>query len=338
MIRDAEQRTDEWFRDRVFDVCIVGSGPAGMTIARRLAAAGASVGLFEGGGLDPTPESQDLYKGFTTGEPYYDLDSIRLRYFGGSSGHWGGRARALDAEDFAPLAQNAFSGWPIRRSDLDPYLEETASILDLTPADIAPLDIFAGEPTAFRPIVVRFSPPTRFGEKYRAELEASKDIEVFLNANLVDIRVADGARQVSEAVFRSFTRPEPFLVKARFFALCLGGLENPRALLNARTQLPRGIGNENDNVGRFFMEHLHVPVGSFVLRKPLSNMAVYASTPAYVSEKGTLHCSLFLTPDTPGPAEGGAACVDLAEIIAADMRGTPIACPGQTGTAIMVVE
>ena len=83
MIVDAEVRTDDWFRDRIFDVCVLGTGPAGITLARRLGTRGLSVGLFEAGGLDLTADSQDLYKGLTTGQSYYALDAARLRYFGG---------------------------------------------------------------------------------------------------------------------------------------------------------------------------------------------------------------------------------------------------------------
>ena len=89
MIEDAEARTPGRF-DKVFDICIIGSGPAGITLARRLGAKGLSVGLFEAGGLALTPDSQDLYKGTLAGQPYYQLDAARLRYFGGSSNHWGG--------------------------------------------------------------------------------------------------------------------------------------------------------------------------------------------------------------------------------------------------------
>jgi choline dehydrogenase-like flavoprotein len=50
-----------------FDVCVVGAGPAGITLARRLAAAGARVALMEAGGLEITEESQDVYRGTSVG-------------------------------------------------------------------------------------------------------------------------------------------------------------------------------------------------------------------------------------------------------------------------------
>ena len=131
MILNAEARTEGQFRDRVFDACIVGSGPAGITLARRLAAAGLSVGLFEAGGMEQTDESQAVYDGPTTGQPYYPLDACRLRFFGGTSNHWGGWTRPLDANDFRPRPHHPMSGWPIVKADLDPYAAEADAILDL---------------------------------------------------------------------------------------------------------------------------------------------------------------------------------------------------------------
>ena len=73
---------------RSFDLCVVGGGPAGVTVARTAAGAGLSVGLMEGGGLDFSQASQDLYAGEVIGRDYFPLDATRLRYFGGTSNHW----------------------------------------------------------------------------------------------------------------------------------------------------------------------------------------------------------------------------------------------------------
>ena len=120
------------------------------------------------------------------------------------------------------------SGWPISKADLDPYAAETDSILNL-PKDIPAPDIMPEAAGVLVPRLFRFSrPTTRFGEKYRSELAASAQIRVFVDANLVDLRLNASRRAVSEAVFRSYARPDVFRVKARTFALCLGGIENPR--------------------------------------------------------------------------------------------------------------
>ncbi|MFZ3032539.1 MAG: GMC family oxidoreductase, partial [Parvibaculum sp.] len=71
------------------DLAIIGAGAAGITIARELIGSDISIALIESGGLDFEPETQELYEGESVGVPY-TLDTSRLRYFGGSTNHWGG--------------------------------------------------------------------------------------------------------------------------------------------------------------------------------------------------------------------------------------------------------
>jgi choline dehydrogenase-like flavoprotein len=346
VIVDAEARTDDWFRDRIFDICIVGTGPAGITLARSLARRGLSIGLFEAGGLDISADSQDLYKGTTTGQPYYALDAARLRYFGGTSNHWGGWTRPLDAYDFEPNPANPLSGWPIARSELDRYAAEAGQILNL-PADTPAPELFASAAPGLVARRFRFSrPTTRFGEKYHDELAKSDAIRVVLNANLVDFRLDDARRTVNEAVFRSYAREGTFAIKARAFALCLGGLENPRLLLNMQSQVPAGIGNDNDLVGRYFLEHPHAPVGRVVMRKPMTHMLVYSPTPDFMRDNRVLNFGVRIGDidqwnggDFTGPFELKPPCtVAFDTLLAAEMKHAPAACPAHVGDAFVACE
>ena len=54
-----------------YDVCVCGTGPAGITIARKLAAHGKKVLLLEAGGLSYSDESQDHYRGKNVGRTYW---------------------------------------------------------------------------------------------------------------------------------------------------------------------------------------------------------------------------------------------------------------------------
>ena len=72
------------------DICIIGGGAAGITIAREFIGTRHNVILLEGGGMEIDAATQDLYRGTNVGRSYYDLDACRLRYFGGSTNHWGG--------------------------------------------------------------------------------------------------------------------------------------------------------------------------------------------------------------------------------------------------------
>ncbi len=116
--------------DKHYDVCVVGTGPAGITLARKLSEAGQTVLLLEAGGLDYSEQSQDFYECEIAGHNAWPKFS-RLRYFGGTSNHWSGRCRPFDSSDFKSREINGLPGWPIRYSEIEPYLGEAMEILDL---------------------------------------------------------------------------------------------------------------------------------------------------------------------------------------------------------------
>jgi choline dehydrogenase-like flavoprotein len=284
--------------ERPFDACVIGSGPAGITLARRLAAQGFAVALMEAGGLEFSDASQEIYQGAVTGLDYYPLDVARLRYFGGTSNHWGGWCRELDAHDFRPRPFHAFSGWPIQKADLDPYQAEADAILDLPPPPGFPDLPIPQAGNDFRHVLFRFSPPTRLGAKYHDEIKASDRISLFLNANLVDLRLGDDLGRVTEAVFATYPPAmRRFSVKAQVFCLCAGGIENPRLLLNFRSQMPGGIGNQNDMVGRCFSEHPHFVLADLLLAEPGDEKEFYAPTEAFIETHQVLNFGLRLEPD-----------------------------------------
>jgi choline dehydrogenase-like flavoprotein len=219
---------------------------------------------MEGGGFEPTIESQALYQGELLGLPY-SIDGSRLRYFGGASNHWVGETRPLDARDFEALPHHPLNEWPIRKRDLDVYADQAADILDLPDARPA-YDMFGGKEQALLPVNWRMSPPTRFGKKYRQELVQSPLIWLCLNADLVDIELEPNLQSVSSFTFHSENRTNPFRVRARYYAICCGALENARALLVANRQTPNGVGNQHDLVGRFFCEHVELGIGQALMR------------------------------------------------------------------------
>jgi choline dehydrogenase-like flavoprotein len=296
MIADAST-VDRSAFGRVFDVCVIGAGPAGITLARRLAAHGTSVALMEAGGFELTEESQDVYRGSNVGLEYFDLDICRLRYFGGTSNHWGGWTRALDAVDFLAKPWVPLSGWPIAELEVDRYRAEADAILDIIPASAAPDLPMMQSGHDFRRFQFRFSPPTRFGEKYQAEIEASPAISLFLNANLVDLRLDEGLSTVAGAVFKTYDPADPgFTVSARAYALCTGGIENARLLLNFTGQIPEGIGNRSGWVGRCFADHPHFLIAECVLRVLVREREFYAPTELFMERHGSLNFGLRLEP------------------------------------------
>ena len=240
------------------DVCLVGAGAAGITIARELRDSGLRVMLLESGGFRPDERTQALYRGDNEGREYFPLDECRLRYFGGTTNHWSGWCRPLDAIDLEERPEIPGTGWPVRFSELARWYDVAAELVQIRDFSI---DASRREPAARLPLdsshvvtqLFWFSPPTRFGEVYRRDLVEADNIELYLHANVVDISPA--ARPM--AVVRTLSG-RSFRVTSSALVLCCGGIENARLLLSGRGE--QGIGG--NAVGRYFLEHPHVIVGA----------------------------------------------------------------------------
>jgi choline dehydrogenase-like flavoprotein len=317
-----------------FDACVIGSGPAGITLARALAAKGHRVALMEAGGLEWSPESQELYEGEVVGADLgMPLDAMHLRYFGGTSNHWNGVCAPLPPQKFGPRPSDPLSGWPIDHEDLAPYQAETESILDTEPEHATPRPAGAGPDDPFRPAEVLRSPPTRFAAKYHDEIAASDAIVLGLHANLVDLRLYDDLARVTEAHFRSLDPDDPgFAVRARVFCLCAGGIENPRLLLNFRDQIPTGIGNEHDLVGRHFSDHQSLQLGELIFaERPPADLQFFFATDEFMAAAGSLDFTIRVNhrPRQLSFVREGlrsAQCLPLVDRLAGAVLETPARC------------
>lgn len=247
------------------DVCVVGAGPAGITLALELARKGRDVLLLEAGGEVYEEATQDLYRGQVIGHRNIDVAASRLRQFGGTSGHWTGMCAPLDPMDFETREGRPHYGWPIGRADLDPFYARAQSYLDLGPyrydwqgwRDVVGAPAFALDPSKAFTTAYQQSPPTRFAEKFMETVRSEPRIRCLLHANLVDITLRDGSDAVA-SVRVSTLGGRTTRIDAKTFVLACGGLENPRILLNCSRQRPAGLGNEHDLVGRFYTDHMTI--------------------------------------------------------------------------------
>ncbi len=234
-------------------VVIVGSGPAGVTLALSLADRGIPSLCVEAGGEDFSPQSQDVYIGTVLGDPYFDLDVTRLRQFGGSSNHWMGICRPLDAHDFEARPDIPHTGWPIGRQDLDPYLARASQILEIDAVEDFALDgnlIEAG--FAFS------APPVRFAEKYAAFFDRSRLAHLALETPVLSLAARSGRIVGVELGLPDGTQ---LTISPGIVVVCTGGLENSRLLLWSNEVSPEPVVPHGAALGRFWMEHLHYYIG-----------------------------------------------------------------------------
>jgi len=257
------------------DVCIVGGGAAGVTLARALKRAGRKICLLESGGMDFEPRTQALYQGESTGMEYYPLDHSRLRFFGGTTNIWGGRCLPLDRLDFERRDWVPHSGWPISREDLDPFYREAHEGFEVGEFDYTAKqwEKLEDEGIPFDPeeIETRFwrfdLRKERFNSSQCDDLAAAEKVTVYLHANLTHIQLDQPGGQV-QSVEAGSLEGHRLRVRAKEYVLACGGIENARLLLNADDIHPNGIGNEHDQVGRYFMEHPHGRLGHVACDDP----------------------------------------------------------------------
>jgi len=266
------------------DVCIIGAGAAGISMAREFIGTSKTVALLESGGLEFDPRTQSLYQGNNVGMPSFDVHVNRLRYFGGTTNHWAGHCRPLDPVDFQRRDGIPQSGWPIGRDTLDPYYRRAQPLFELGEYRYDDLGYFTdriGLPalktkdSRLRSVVYNQSPPTRFGTVYRKDLRNARNVTVYLHANVLELESDPSASTVTGARVACIDGPR-LTVRAEVFVLATGGMENPRLLLLSRGANPAGLGNERDLVGRYFMDHVLLrPGADIALSVPGVNLRLY---------------------------------------------------------------
>jgi choline dehydrogenase-like flavoprotein len=247
------------------EVCVIGAGAAGISLARRLLAAGRRVVLLESGGLDYEAPVAGLNAGENVGEDYYDLEDSRLRFFGGTTAIWGGRCAELDPIDLEARAWVPFSGWPVGWAELKRWYDEARPLFGLPPRRPEAEDLRrAGVPLpAFDPAELA-TPLWTFDRRFNRfafdscrDLEADPRCQIVIHATITAIVADEPGRAIERVEARSLGAAR-LTVRAKDFVLAAGGIENPRLLLASN------LGNRHDQVGRYFMEHPHARGGRIV--------------------------------------------------------------------------
>lgn len=258
------------------DVCVVGSGAAGITIAHQLRHSGLSVLVLEAGGLKVQPDHRvPSWRVEEVGRPLRHHEPSRGRGFGGSTEYWFRRIAAPDPIDFEQRPWVAHSGWPIGPEDLAPWNHVAADILGVAHFDRLDIDRWGSNPTVqlFRRPgtsdlrVFLWCGVQNPAVHLRSAMHNSETITVLLNACAHELIPNETSETISSLVVRPSAHSS-FTVRAGTYVLAAGGLENPRLLLSSNSRSGAGLGNRHDLVGRFFMDH---PRGEGIARLDLSS-------------------------------------------------------------------
>jgi len=266
---------DESFSDVVeAKICIVGAGAAGITIADELSQDGSDILLIESGDRELDGETQALYRGSNTGYPYYDLASCRLRYFGGTTNHWGGYCRSNDPINYEGRPDLNIPKWPFGFEEAKPWLVRAAERLGiddrffepsqlLRNAGIEPDDSLNRLDDKAFVAVNQITKSKRLGKNFAPEFEKSANLRVATNLNLVNVRLWDNGKAVKHLECKTLDGRR-VRVEADVFVLACHAIENARLMLLSRDISSKGVGNDHDLVGRFFAEHPQIDAGLMV--------------------------------------------------------------------------
>jgi choline dehydrogenase-like flavoprotein len=274
------------------DVCIIGTGPAGMTIARELSDTPLRVTVLESGGADRDERVDALDLIESVGWPRVENQwLVRNRMVGGSSNTWTGRCAPFDAIDMQSRDWVPDSGWPFEIEDMTPYVDRSAKYLGLGLGngitddriwEIAghPQPDVGPDPDKLLPMFWQFSRDpmnqydrARFG---RLAPGLGANVNLVTNATVLRINVTESANAVESVEFAAVDGRR-WSLPAHTVVLCAGGIENARLLLASNNVAAHGVGNGKDLVGRYLMDHPRITVARFPLKKAKAVLSQFAS-------------------------------------------------------------
>lgn len=259
------------------DLAIIGTGPAGLSVAREFFGTGTQVILLESGGLKEG-------NGVSTRETFESIGApriteprlVRNRVLGGTSHTWSGRCRTFDRIDYERRHWVPFSGWPVAPDEMHDYERRAAEAMNIGPAPYGrEFWEFLGEDSpgtgmpqgALESCIWQYSRDPdrpleffRFGPHFLKQ--KADNVTVFHHATVTQVETDPAGRRLA-ALEVTAVPGRTVRIVPKIAVLAAGGIENPRLLLASNRISCAGVGNANGLVGRFLMDHPKTVIGHY---------------------------------------------------------------------------
>jgi choline dehydrogenase-like flavoprotein len=111
------------------DICVIGAGVAGLTLAHEFRNDNRKILVIESGGRRDEAATQRLYESDVVGMAHDGIHNGRFRVFGGSSTRWGAQLMTYQSIDFGRRAHVPDSGWPLAYEDVAAYYDRAQAVM-----------------------------------------------------------------------------------------------------------------------------------------------------------------------------------------------------------------
>ncbi len=247
-------------------ICIIGTGIAGGTIAKKLQEKNADFILVEAG--DILGESSIIQKNHVGRNfGFRRTTSIQM---GGTSNLWHGVLSPFDKIDFEKRDWIPHSGWPITFNDLKPFYVEAAKLYGVdnfgyfSEETLSPelrdklKELEFNREYLKNKLFQQPLPAMNFKSVIREITENSDKRHCYYNAAALELITKSSGSNVIKVLVGTKNKHQ-FYIEAEQFIIAAGTLETPRLLLNSKSVIQSGLGNKADNVGRYLADH---PMGN----------------------------------------------------------------------------
>lgn len=280
-------------RDIESDICIIGGGIAGLTIAESFKNSGLKVCLFEAGSRKFDINNKYLFDAKNIGRPHKGLKKGRFRVLGGTSSRWGGQALPFKKEIFLDRNHINIKKWPISSKDLLPYVKKAEAILKINDNSYEKDFLNKIKGPNFKienqNIDMRFSKWSPFKSRNFAnnigkECYKSPNISIFINATVSYINLFEDGKSVKNIEVKN-NKYQKYICRSKIYIIAAGAIETVRILLLSKNVHKNGISNYNNLLGKKFHDHLSIKAAE-IIPKNKDNF-LKAIAPWYIN--GTKH-------------------------------------------------
>ena len=257
----------------IADLCVIGSGPAGLTVARAAAERGLGIVIVEAGPRNAEVRTEPYSIEFPR-RTYMGATLGRAFGLGGTSVLWGGQLLPMRREEMATRPGAPGPGWPILLEELTPHYDTLLNWLDI---DRGPFEVSRSHPvghpmtqldwTGLSPRLSKWIPFRRrnLAQAWMNGILGTHRVACWYNATVTGFETHGGHAdaQISAVLARSFTG-QPLRAHCKQVVICAGALESARLVQDLLHQTGTGAGSDGTIAGRFLQDHLSLRIARVI--------------------------------------------------------------------------